>query len=286
MEKSFYLPISMLLIFSQYTFGAQSSNWTIDSRVYFSEETSAGIYTSVQRYGLDFHLGGYFPFYNDLNNKIDYGVAKPFYINDDLRFSLGFGALNSDLYTEQKIFFNLNKESSMYLGYRFHFDNEFLNRNEIYLGFSYFLNNYEQDKLDEKITINNEEVVARPQEKIEESYPILASSYFEINEVVRFNSNSSEIINTKPLDLLLKKLSDKKSENVSVVITGHADSTGPKSLNQNLSKSRAKEVSKYFDSFKDVKVSGAGASQPIAPNDTVEGRALNRRVNVEVEINK
>lgn len=286
MKKSLHLPMTILLSFSQYAFGAPSYNWAIDSRMYFSEEPSAGIYTSVNHYGLDFHLGGYIPFDDNLNNMIDYGAAKPFHINDDLRFSLGFGVLSSDVYTEQKIFLSLNQDTSMYLGYRFHFDDEFSNRNEVYLGLSYFLNKNVQEIADEKHSVDSEEIVARPQGKIEESSLVTENSYVELSEVVRFNSSSKKIINSKPLDLLLEQLSDKKAENVSVLITGHTDSTGPKALNQSLSESRAKEVSKYFDDFKDVKVSGAGESQPTAPNNTVEGRALNRRVNIEVGIKK
>jgi OOP family OmpA-OmpF porin len=67
-----------------------------------------------------------------------------------------------------------------------------------------------------------------------------------------------------------------------VEIQGHTDSTGPKEFNDTLSRRRAESAMKYLIS-KGVPVArltavGLGSSDPVAPNDTREGRAQNRRV--------
>jgi adhesin transport system outer membrane protein len=72
----------------------------------------------------------------------------------------------------------------------------------------------------------------------------------------------------------------------SIVIVGHTDSTGSDALNRQLSLSRAIAVRDALISYgvddTVMRVSGAGAYQPNATNDTPEGRALNRRVEVRV----
>lgn len=67
-------------------------------------------------------------------------------------------------------------------------------------------------------------------------------------------------------------------------VIGHADSTGDAAYNQALSERRASSVASYLVSrgvLRDrLYVAGRGETQPIASNDTVEGRAKNRRVEV------
>lgn len=69
-----------------------------------------------------------------------------------------------------------------------------------------------------------------------------------------------------------------------VEIAGHTDSTGPEDYNQGLSERRAQSVADYLmkggiaGSRMDVR--GYGETQPVASNDTREGRAQNRRVQV------
>jgi OOP family OmpA-OmpF porin len=72
-----------------------------------------------------------------------------------------------------------------------------------------------------------------------------------------------------------------------VRVEGHADATGPEAYNQGLSERRANSVRSYLAS-RGVDASrltplGFGESRPIASNDTREGRALNRRVELQVE---
>ncbi|HHJ17613.1 MAG TPA: OmpA family protein [Gammaproteobacteria bacterium] len=70
-------------------------------------------------------------------------------------------------------------------------------------------------------------------------------------------------------------------------IIGYTDSVGPESYNQKLSERRAQAVADYFATSGNVrrevmKVMGRGESNPIGDNNTEEGRALNRRVVIEV----
>ncbi|HEK85870.1 MAG TPA: hypothetical protein ENO29_05910 [Candidatus Aminicenantes bacterium] len=67
-------------------------------------------------------------------------------------------------------------------------------------------------------------------------------------------------------------------------IEGHTDSTGPEELNLKLSNERARAVFEFLLSQgvapERMKYQGFGSSRPVAPNDTEENRAKNRRVEV------
>ena len=78
-----------------------------------------------------------------------------------------------------------------------------------------------------------------------------------------------------------------KGINLEVVIAvGHTDATGPNSYNQGLSLRRSNAVKEYLVSKgvekNRVYTEGKGESQPVADNRTREGRAKNRRVEIEV----
>lgn len=86
------------------------------------------------------------------------------------------------------------------------------------------------------------------------------------------------------LDDLASKVS---GINLEVVIAvGHTDSTGAAGYNQALSNRRAEAVKAYLVSkgieSNRIYTEGKGLSQPVADNATREGRAKNRRVEVEV----
>ena len=71
-----------------------------------------------------------------------------------------------------------------------------------------------------------------------------------------------------------------------VVIVGHTDNTGSAAYNQQLSEHRAQSVESYFLQQgvipERVTAHGLGDRDPRASNDTPEGRALNRRVDITV----
>lgn len=72
-----------------------------------------------------------------------------------------------------------------------------------------------------------------------------------------------------------------RSPNMKVEIGGHTDSLGPAEYNQSLSQRRANAVKKYLErlgiSSERIQAVGYGESRPVAPNDSQEGRRLNRR---------
>ena len=69
-------------------------------------------------------------------------------------------------------------------------------------------------------------------------------------------------------------------------VYGHTDSTGSDAYNQQLSERRASSVASYLESrgvqSARIGTRGFGETQPIAPNDTEEGRSANRRVEIRV----
>lgn len=81
-----------------------------------------------------------------------------------------------------------------------------------------------------------------------------------------------------------------KYEDTNILLEGHTDSTGSEEYNLDLSKKRAQSVANYL-AIQNVNparftIMGYGESQPIASNETVEGRAQNRRVEVAIYANK
>lgn len=69
-------------------------------------------------------------------------------------------------------------------------------------------------------------------------------------------------------------------------VYGHTDSTGGDAYNQDLSERRASSVAAYLSSrgvqSARIGTRGFGESQPVASNDTEEGRAANRRVEIKI----
>ncbi len=78
----------------------------------------------------------------------------------------------------------------------------------------------------------------------------------------------------------------KEYNKTSIQVTGHTDSTGGAQLNQTLSENRAAAVAQYLASqgISQARLhsNGFGPRYPIASNDTAEGRAANRRVELQI----
>ncbi|RJX71641.1 OmpA family protein [Vibrio sinensis] len=101
-----------------------------------------------------------------------------------------------------------------------------------------------------------------------------------------FKTNSSELKQGSVAGLtdLVAFLNDYPQANVQIV--GYTDSTGRAEYNQQLSEKRANSVAdalvnEGIDPSR-ISVSGEGENNPIASNETAEGRAQNRRVEVSV----
>jgi OmpA-OmpF porin, OOP family len=101
---------------------------------------------------------------------------------------------------------------------------------------------------------------------------------------IAFESGKSNILpqSEQYLDRVGEVLSD--WTDAKVEIAGHTDSQGSEAFNKTLSKRRAEAVKKYLvDMFPrinadNLSTAGRGESDPIATNDTPEGRSENRRV--------
>ncbi|MDO8290363.1 MAG: OmpA family protein [Parvibaculum sp.] len=93
------------------------------------------------------------------------------------------------------------------------------------------------------------------------------------------NANFYNVLNSVAIVL-------KKYDKTLIDVTGHTDSTGSDATNQKLSLDRATSVSRYLISQGTASqrflINGAGEMQPIASNNTPEGRAQNRRVEIKL----
>ena len=85
-----------------------------------------------------------------------------------------------------------------------------------------------------------------------------------------------------PLSRMAKLL--ESDEKIGVLVLGHADSSGADDLNRELSHQRARAFTSIFrlSGLKQnrLMVKGLGSDMPRAANDSAEGRALNRRVEI------
>ncbi|MFY0601723.1 MAG: OmpA family protein [Cyclobacteriaceae bacterium] len=105
-------------------------------------------------------------------------------------------------------------------------------------------------------------------------------------EGVQFKTDSDELVgdSNAKLDQVVALLN--KHEDFKLKISGYTDNTGDPAYNVDLSDKRAHAaesyiVSKGIDASR-VSAKGYGAENPIADNDSAEGRAKNRRVEFEI----
>ena len=81
-------------------------------------------------------------------------------------------------------------------------------------------------------------------------------------------------------------------DNALLLVVGYADSTGNEDFNQVLSEKRANRVINYLQQvcgwkpYRMLTPTGMAEADPMASNDTPEGRAQNRRVAVNVLVSK
>ena len=120
-----------------------------------------------------------------------------------------------------------------------------------------------------------------------------------LSESILFDVGSSDI---KPeaapaldqlIDVFVKFLSDGENAKYvdSIVISGHTDSTGSDEANRVLSTDRANAVLNYLMAGQGGRLqgygsffcaSGYGETRPVETNDTIEGRAANRRIEISI----
>jgi outer membrane protein OmpA-like peptidoglycan-associated protein len=107
------------------------------------------------------------------------------------------------------------------------------------------------------------------------------------DDSVKFPVDGSQLspeAQTRLQDLAQKLKSENK--NVYLEIQGHTDTTGPKPLNMKLGEERAEAVRLFMNQqgvpLNRMSTISYGDTSPVAPNNTREGRAQNRRVVVIV----
>lgn len=108
-----------------------------------------------------------------------------------------------------------------------------------------------------------------------------------LDSISLFDSGKSDLKPGSTKMLVTSPVGIKAKPGWLIVVSGHTDNTGNPKLNQTLSLQRAEAVRNWMRDTGDVPescfaVQGYGESRPIATNDTPEGRALNRRVEISL----
>jgi outer membrane protein OmpA-like peptidoglycan-associated protein len=104
---------------------------------------------------------------------------------------------------------------------------------------------------------------------------------------ITFATDSAEIVSNFYAPLNNLGSSFKQFNQNSIEIVGYTDSTGSRQHNMDLSQRRAQSVASYLTAQgvdgSRLSTRGAGPDQPIASNATADGRAQNRRVEVNLK---
>ena len=139
-------------------------------------------------------------------------------------------------------------------------------------------------------TVDSATVQLRPLPKIEEVIetpkPVVVVGQTFILHNMNFATNKVTILPSS--ESALKTLYDimQAIPTCRIKIIGHTDNVGTDEFNQRLSEGRAKairdELINRGIAGDRIEAEGRGESEPMADNDTEEGRAQNRRVEIEI----
>jgi len=115
--------------------------------------------------------------------------------------------------------------------------------------------------------------------------PIVAGQSIRLQHVY-FDFNSYELLPSSKAELDKWVSILKKNPSIHISVEGHTDNIGSREYNMYLSRMRALAVRNYFiehgiDSTR-IQYVGYGDTKPLAPNDTEENRALNRRTEIKI----
>jgi len=156
------------------------------------------------------------------------------------------------------------------------------------------------------IAAANRDSIAAAKERARDSLSAMSNTLNEVNArisnlanydvrdraTVNFALNSFELSKSamETLDGLVAK--NGNMDTFIFEVEGFTDTTGSMAHNQKLSNMRANVVVSYLTDKHNIPLrriatpSGLGPNRPVAPNETSGGRALNRRVEVQVLVNK
>ncbi|WP_066798684.1 OmpA family protein [Sphingomonas soli] len=109
---------------------------------------------------------------------------------------------------------------------------------------------------------------------------------------VHFDTGKADISSEDKAALCQAAQSAEATDNALLLVVGYTDSTGNEDINQALSEKRAARVINFLQQkcgwkpYRMLTPTGMATADPLAPNDTEEGKALNRRVAVNVLVSK
>ena len=109
---------------------------------------------------------------------------------------------------------------------------------------------------------------------------------------VYFDTGKAALSPQARADLCAAASSAEATDNALMLVVGYTDSVGDEEYNQQLSERRASSVINYLQQacrwkpYRMLTPTGMAESDPLASNDTPEGRAQNRRVSVNVLVSK
>lgn len=146
-------------------------------------------------------------------------------------------------------------------------------------------------QLDEPLAIQHRNIVRRDVDSITAQKTVEAECENNLTSLrqgdkIYFDSGRATI-KSQSYDLLDRIIVAAKNchEDTIITVNGYTDNTGDMQANRQLSLERARAVGRYMlerGVAKQVKVVGHGSNDPIASNDTEEGRAQNRRIEFKV----
>jgi outer membrane protein OmpA-like peptidoglycan-associated protein len=109
---------------------------------------------------------------------------------------------------------------------------------------------------------------------------------------VHFDTGKAELSAEDKANLCSTATSAQATENALMLVVGYTDSTGTEEVNQQLSEKRASRVINYLQQacgwkpYRMLTPTGMATADPLASNDTEEGKAQNRRVAVNILVSK
>ncbi|MDY1047003.1 OmpA family protein [Pseudomonas coleopterorum] len=124
-------------------------------------------------------------------------------------------------------------------------------------------------------------VAAEPAPLPKEETIVIRNVHFEFDKATLTAADRAQ------LDTVATRLKT-EATTARLSVSGHTDSVGRDAYNQSLSEQRAKAVTDYLVSSgvpraSVVSVKGMGEAQPVADNNTADGRAMNRRTEILIQ---
>ncbi len=109
---------------------------------------------------------------------------------------------------------------------------------------------------------------------------------------VNFDTGKTVLSSQAKNDLCATAATAEGMSNALLLVVGYTDSTGDEDFNQELSEKRAGRVVNYLQQacgwkpYRMLTPTGMSEADPVASNDTIEGKAQNRRVAVNILVSK